>query len=173
MHSSGMVKYFLHFFYGLCLLPCFLCMFRKKESFLMSPSQGVWVWLSCCWVPGRRKGWITAGCPFARTVLGTTDHSGSPSSGALSVGTAWQAGAAVTHRRRVSYSVAKESSMALLLFGVHNKWFRVAEPSGDAPIPLLHNWNTLPALLFNCIFRSQWYIWIHSPWSCFIDAQAP
>lgn len=44
-----------------------------------------------------------------------------------------------------------------------NEWFRVAEPSGNAPIPLLHNWNTLPALLFNGIFGSQWYIWIQSP----------
>lgn len=40
----------------------------ERKSWWCSPSQCVWVWLSCCWVPGRRKGWITAGCPFAHRV---------------------------------------------------------------------------------------------------------
>lgn len=134
----------------------------ESKAWSCSPSQCVWVWLRCCWVPGRRKGWITAGCPFAHRVswaLQTT----------LTLPLEfWVWGQPV---RLVLMAHIGGECLALQLEKAPwhccslecNVWLRVAEPSGDAPIPLLHKWNTLPALLFNSVFGSQWCIWIHSP----------
>lgn len=104
-------------------------------------------------MPGRRRGWPTAGCPFAHR---------------LSM--ALQTTLTLLPLQLLQAHIGGEC-LALWLKKAPwhccslecNEWFRVAEPSGHSPIPLLHTWRTLPALLLNGIFGSQCYIWIHSP----------